>query len=496
MLRQTLILITCLLSLSLAYGQDYREAPCPRLLILSEVEGETVTCGFLTVPETRGNSGDATLELAVMTLKAKTDMPEPDPILFLQGGPGGAALSTVEAWQNLPWRETRDIILLDQRGTGYSTPNLKCDELYDFEATLPAAAGACRTRLLRAGHDLRAFNSKENAADVEALRRALEVEAFNLYGVSYGTRLALTVMREHPAGVRSVVLDSTYPPQVNRLVEFGANFERALKQVFTACAADATCSAAFPDLQRRFSNRIYTANDSPLELFEGLELSGSDLLSVYFQGMYNEAAIRTLPYSMAKLADDNLGDALLLLSGVVTGEEVDSGQGSVLAILRVLRESLKWFWREVQSEGVYFSTECQEDVPFQTPNAALEAADALPPTLRRLVEETIYDQFAACRSWRVPRANSIESEPVTSDIPTLVLAGSFDPITPPSWGRLAAETLENSHFFEFPNAAHGVFVSGACPVGMVSEFLESPKSEPDASCIADIDLEFYVPEDN
>lgn len=493
MLRQTLILI-CLVSLSFTYGQDYREAPCPRLLVLSEVEGETVTCGFLTVPETRQGSGEATLELAVMTLKARTDAPEPDPILFLQGGPGGAALSTIESWQDLPWRETRDIILLDQRGTGYSTPNLKCDELYDFELGLVEATRACRTRLLRAGYDLRAFNSQENAADVEALRRALGVEAFNLYGVSYGTRLALTVMREHPAGVRSVVLDSTYPPQVNRLVEFGANFERALTQVFSACAADETCTAAFPDLRRRFSNRIYTANESPLELFEGLELSGTDLLSVYFQGMYNEAAIRTLPYSMAKLADDNLGDALLLLSGVVTGEEVDSGQGSVLAIWRVLRESLKWFWREVQSEGVYFSTECQEDIPFQTPNAVLDAASALSPTLRRLVEETSPDQFAACRTWRVPRADRVESEPVTSDIPALVLAGSFDPITPPSWGRLAAETLPNSHFFEFPNAAHGVFVSGRCPVGMVSEFLESPKDQPDSSCIGDIELEFYIPQ--
>lgn len=471
-------------------AQTYQEAPCPRLLILGEVEGDTVTCGFLKVLETRGRETAKTLELAVMVLRARSRTPEPDPVLFLQGGPGGAALSTAELWRVSAWRNTRDIILLDQRGTGYSRPNLKCPELYQ---NLFTGLESCRDRLIRAGTDLRAYNSRENAADVEALRQALGIEAWNLYGVSYGTRLALTVLRDHPEGVRSAVLDSTYPPQVKRFTEFGANFERALNEVFRACAADAECNAAFPDLKRKFSTRISMANGLPFELFDGFEVSGDDLLSLYFQGMYSEAVIPTLPYSMSKLAEREVGDALLLLSGVVSGAEVDAGGAPRLAVYRVLLEALKWFWREVEAEGVYFSTECQEDVPFEHYGDVMAASGSLSAILRHLVETTGRDMFDACRTWRVGRADAVENEAVLSDVPTLVLAGSFDPITPPSWGELAVETLENSFFFEFPNAAHGVFLSGDCPVKMVQAFLDDPNSEPDSSCIGNLKLDFYTP---
>ena len=115
------------------------------------------------------------------------------------------------------------------------------------------------------------------------------IETWNLYGASYGTRLALTVLRDQPEGVRSVVLDSTYPPQVKRFTEFGANFERALTEVFTACAEDAECNAAFPDLRRKFSTRVSMSNGLPFTLLGGLDVTGDDLLSLYFQSMYNEA---------------------------------------------------------------------------------------------------------------------------------------------------------------------------------------------------------------
>ena len=200
-----------------------------------------------------------------------------------------------------------------------------------------------------------------------------------------------------------------------------------------------------------------------------------------------------LPYSMSKIADRKLNDALLLLSGVVSGAEVDAGRAGGLAVYRVVLEALRWFWREVQSEGVFFSTECQEDVAFERLSDVTAASEGLSAILRHLVDTTGRDMFDNCRTWRVGRGNAVENEAVVSDVPTLVLAGRFDPITPPSWGKLAAATLDNSFFFEFPNAAHGVFLSGECPVNMVQAFLDAPESEPDASCIEDIKLEFYTP---
>ena len=490
--------LTLHLALSVAGAQPepaYRAADCPRLLVLSEREGDTVVCGFLRVPESRTRPTDKTLELAVMTLRARGEA-RADPILFLQGGPGGAALSTLELWQNLPWRDERDIILIDQRGTGYSRPNLKCPEIYDSAEVL-SGVSRCRRRLLRAGHDLRAYNSAEDAADIADLRRALELEALNLYGVSYGTRLALTVLRDHPEGVRSVVLDSAYPPQVNRLVEFGGNFERALSQVFYSCRKDERCNAAFPTLREDFLTAIADFNESPLELtaLDGLEISGDELLGFYFQSMYSESVIPNLPYSVAKLLESDLNSAALLLSGVVSGEEVDSGRANFLAVIRAVRELLKWFWREVQSEGVYFSTECQEDVPFQSVASVESRSRTLQPVIGDFAVATSRDQFSACRAWRVPRADALETEAVTSDVPTLILAGSFDPITPPRWGRVAGRSLSRSHFFEVPNAAHGVFLSGECPVAMVSEFLNTPLRPPNASCLEGTKVEFYIPGD-
>ena len=489
-----LVTLACVL-IGLASGQSYREAPCPRFLVLSEQEGETVSCGFLTVPASHKRPSGETLELAVMTLKARTDTPLPDPILFLQGGPGGAALSTIEMWQNLDWRNTRDIILVDQRGTGYSNPNLKCPELYE-SPILSLGVSSCRNRLVREGHNLKLFNSRENAADIALLIETLGFESVNLYGVSYGTRLALTMMRDQPEGIRSVVLDSSYPPQVKRLEEFGLNFERALEQVFKSCQANEACHEAFPTLETEFRQKIKDMNALPMYLnFADLELTGSDILALYFQGMYSEAAVPNLPYSMTKLVEDDPTAAILLLSGVVSGEEVDSGSAGFLAFIRVLSEVFKWIWREVQSEGVYLSTECQEDVAFQKEGAVYKAAEALSPMVQTFVEDTTEEQFDLCRAWRQPRAARIESQAVSSDIPTLVLAGSFDPITPPSWGERAAKTLSQSYFFEFSNAAHGVFLSGDCPVAMVEAFLNDPSSSPNASCMNDIELEFYTPKE-
>ena len=490
------LVVTFILSFTYAQSEQgldeqFMTTPCPKLLIQAETETETVVCHILNVPERHAEPDGASIELAVLTLKARTDNPEPDPIIFLQGGPGGAALSTVEFWADLSWRDTRDIILIDQRGTGYGDPNLKCPELYrnlDFEE----AATDCRTRLSEAGYDLSAYNSREDAADISALLTALELtEGANLYGVSYGTRLALTVMRDAPQNVRTVVLDSTYPPQAERLMEFGANYERALKKVFSVCEADPECNETFPDLE----TTLYDALDD-LERYGDttLELSSQDVLNILFQAMYDESVVTSLPYAFRELERGNTDLFILILSGLATAEEVETQSFNVVSIWRGLSDVFKFIWREVQSEGVYFSTECPEDVLFQHHRKVQRAVRGLPTRLEQLALDTSLQMFAACRAWGSERGDVLESRAVISDIPTLVLGGSFDPITPPEWGQRAAQSLTNSHFFEFPNAAHGVFASGDCPVDMVNRFLGEPSVEPDSSCIAEIDFEFYVPE--
>ena len=178
--------------------------PCWMALPDGVVEGQNIDCGYLFVPETRDDSSSPSIQLAYAVLYAPTESPQPDPVIYLAGGPGGSAVKELDGWLDAPYLQDRDLVLLDQRGTGYSLPTLNCPEM---EQAVQDATQACRDRLVEEGVDLQAYSSVENAADVADLRVALGYDEWNLYGISYGTRLALTVMRDHPEGVRSVVLE-------------------------------------------------------------------------------------------------------------------------------------------------------------------------------------------------------------------------------------------------------------------------------------------------
>src|SRR5207237_7170740 len=210
-----------------------------------------------------------TIRLAVAICKSPRPHPAPDPFVFLQGGPGGAIIDDLGSQITRQKRITdypadRDLILIDQRGTGLSQPSLACKETTTLDyRTLGQqlspqrqadlwvqAAQQCRARLVASGINLNAYTSLADAADVAALRGALGYPALNLYGVSYGTRLALTVMRTHPQGLRSVILDSVDPPDVNAVTGPLASSARAFAVLFQGCAADPACNAAFPHLQQ------------------------------------------------------------------------------------------------------------------------------------------------------------------------------------------------------------------------------------------------------
>lgn len=189
----------------------FQQVHCPFTLGQGLADGKDVRCGFLVVPEDHSQPKGHTIRLAVAIFKTPSSHPAPDPVLVLGGGPGNAVLENTGPMYNAAnlayLLQDRDLILLDQRGTGYSQPSLRCLDNEDFRA--------CHDRLLKSGINLNAFTTLEDAADVHDLIRALSYQQVNLDGVSYGTRLALTVMRLFPADLRSVVLDSVVPPQIN-----------------------------------------------------------------------------------------------------------------------------------------------------------------------------------------------------------------------------------------------------------------------------------------
>lgn len=263
-----------------------------------EVEGDTLDCGWLTVPEVRTGPSTGNIQLAVVILYSTNPNPPADPIIYLEGGPGGSAIAAVDFWYGSALRATRDLILIDQRGTGYSLPVLNCDELDDtgeVDSTV-----ACRASLIGNGINLAAYNSYENAHDVADLLVALDIPQANLFGVSYGTRLALTIIRERPERIRSVIIDAVYPPHVNAYDEEVVNAYRAFRVLFDNCAADAACNAAYPNLETVFYQTVDALNASPAlrtdeETDEAYEYTGDDMVTEIFDMLYDTGAIPTLP---------------------------------------------------------------------------------------------------------------------------------------------------------------------------------------------------------
>ncbi len=440
-------------------------------------EGKNVDCGYLIVPEDRSNPSSQTIKLAYAVLHASAAEVKPDPVIYLSGGPGGNAVAELNAWVGTSYFEDRDLILLDQRGTGYSEPTLNCPESEQGEEN---ATQICHDRLVGEGVDLQAYNSVQNAADVADLRVALGYDEWNLFGISYGTRLALTVLRDHPEGVRSVVIDSVYPPEISSWEEYGANTADVFQRLFEACANNADCSAAYPDLETTFYDTVGKLNAEPASYSgtaksgdaEEKTMTGSEYIDRLFQVLYVSTSIPSIPMVITEVANGNY-------AALDTLEAGDAGEPA-------RRQAPDSDADISDSEGMNLSVDCQEEVSFNDEAKAISNVPADPPLLHDNSVTTIQSTFSDCQTWGVKAADELETQPVVSDIPTLVVAGEFDPITPAKWAESAASHLSNSTFFMFPGGGHGVIDLDECTQSIMLAFLEDPTAKPDGTCVADI----------
>jgi pimeloyl-ACP methyl ester carboxylesterase len=447
--------------------------------------GARVTCYSFFVPEQRSATNGRSVELAVAVFASDNPNAAKDPVVYLEGGPGGSALKSLEfVYEDnfVPMLADRDVVIFDQRGTGYSKPSLACDEYtklaYDTlddnftieegEKLFVEAILQCRDRLVASGIDLSAYNSLASAADIEDLRKALGYDQWNLYGSSYGTRLALTTMREYPAGIRSVVLDATRSLQSSE-TSTPADIDRSFEKLFDGCANDTACNKAFPNLRDTFYELVDRLNASPITEEANNPLTGQPLnvlidgdtlIGLVTQALYSSSIITELPKGIYA-ASQGLDNSLFIR----------------LAVISVIQN-------EYISYGMFYSVRCNEEITFDTP-AALAAADDNFPQLRGMINLSPYTQI--CDAWQAGSAPAIENQPVSSDIPALVLAGEYDPATPPNDGREAAKTLANSTFIEFPGLGHAPGFDGGCPQEIALAFLNNPTVAVDQSCVATLD---------
>ncbi len=370
---------------------------CPFNLPSGLIEGKTIECGYLVVPEDRSDANSPTIRLAVAVLHPSAT-PQPDPIVYLEGGPGGSALEFLyltfsEQFQPL-LEAGRDIILFDQRGVGLSEPTLDCPELRELGLELldeeidgrqiddeeaidliKSTALACRQDLAEVA-ELPAYNTAASAADVNDLREAMGYDQVNLWGTSYGTWLAIEVMRRYPEGIRSVVLDSVYPPQRDLIAEAPANAARSIDLLFETCAADQACSAAFPDLRTVYLDTVERLNQehagfqvtNPLTgKSYDLVMTGDNLASLLFQFLYITSVIPSLPQILYEASQEDYATIAQLLGALlVSGEALSQGQ--------------------------QFSVLCQDEVAFSSPQD-FETALTEHPELERAFSDSILGEL-------------------------------------------------------------------------------------------------------
>lgn len=428
-------------------------------------------CGYLIVPEDRSTPDGAQVELAVGIALSASATPQPDPIIYLEGGPGGTALSGMEIWHDLGYTADRDVIVFDQRGTGFSFPSLDCPEaLDDAYDDMVSAALACHERLVSDGVNPAMYNSAASAADIADLRTALGYAdtPVNILGISYGTRLALTLLRDSPDLIRSVVLDSVYPPNVDGYAEEARNIDLAFDRLFSGCAADPACAAAFPDLERRFYATLEDMQDAPRVLpSTGDEVDGEGLLDVVVLTMYDTFAIPELPLIIDAVAN---GDDEAL-------EYLVFADGAAARLYRYQDEP------DSDSEGMAYSVQCYEEFPFTADTNAPAFDGEMHPLVANQAKFLREIEGEVCAFWGAGTAIARENAAVSSDVPVLLLAGEYDPVTPPEWADVAAATLPNSNTLVFPGRGHGISLDGDCPTDVTLAFLADPAAPLATACM-------------
>lgn len=445
-------------------------------------------CGYVLVPEVHEDPDSQMIRLPVAILRSTSDNPKPDPLFMAQGGPGGDAFEIFPTVISTFAEDLeRDIVIFNQRGTPYAEPNLACPETIDAAGevlSLPEeeadkrsleALSNCYKRLSQEGIRLSAYNSLQNAADVEIIRETLGYDQYNFYGVSYGTLLGQHLMRNHPDHLRSVILDGVVPTNLNYITYVAFNTDRVFSEILQFCEADMECSSEYPDLEERFFRLVDELNRSPITLtLEDPEtgsrakarLDGDALVDVLFQAFY-------LPDSYA-----------------IFPKLVDNLENGDFTFIRALWP-LFAFNRSV-NEGMYFSVICAEDANFSPSDVLLEG-------IRPYFASGAYDEMQtyldACAIWEVDQLPSEVNEAVASDIPTLLLSGKYDPITPPSFAMMAAEGLSNGYSFISPTGSHGVAFEDDCTIDLITQFLAVPGREPDASCLENMPPAEFIPSD-
>lgn len=388
--------------------------------------------------------------------------------MLLAGGPGQSATESfpalIHAFRKI--NKTRDLILLDQRGTG-SSHRLDCEASVpgdDLEFDSAVVRAHSETCLQAQTLDTRYFTTSIAVRDLESIRKLLNVQTWNIYGISYGTRVAIHYMRRYPQAVRTAILDAVVPPQITLGADVAVHAQQALDKLYARCNASADCATAFPELEQRTQQLLAQLQTNPVAVdyedvstgtIRNLELTNKHLAITLRLMTYSAYGVAILPSMLFDAYENNNYAPLARQAMMQTGS-----LGSTIAT------------------GLHNAIICTEDAPDQISDAQRNAA-----ANTYLGAEIVDALHANCEPWPVGIMDSDFKDPLVSDIPTLILSGASDPITPAGYGDLLAETLGSTLHIVNEHQGHMQMPLGCVPRLMALVVDSGSVSEIDSTCL-------------
>ena len=461
--------------------QQYLEAAAPvdpeilksRLVLKtehSEVTGD-ISRGSFKVFENREAGEGRMIELKVVILHARDENPRPDPIFYFAGGPGQGVADLYRGFVRADYREKRDIVLINQRGTGGdnhvqvevgSDDNLQSymDTIFQVEVYREALAE------LKENFDLSLYSTSTAMDDINEARIALGYDQINIMGGSYGTRACLVYMRRHPETVRTAVLNGVAPIAFHNPLYHAYGAQRALDLVLQECAENPDCNLAFPKVKEEFRIVLDRLKQAPAEAAVihpvtnekvSVKVSWQAFAETLRMMMYSVGGSRSVPLFIHKAYE---GDFSPLAAQALTRNR---------ALIKTL------------AMGMLLCVTCSEDIPYIDPEEiATEIGDSFFGDFR------VRNQMAICEFWPKSKLPKNYGENVSVSVPTLLLSGTIDAVTPPRWGEEAASHLPNSLHVVAPGA-HGV--GGDCIQSIIDTFMNTGSvAGIDTSCVEDMTL--------
>ena len=440
---------------------------------LSAIAGQS--CYTLSVKENRNDPNSRFINIFVVVLRALNENPTGKSTVFLHGGPGNVGTQLIDKFNTEEFRLNHDLVFFDQRGIGRSNPAILCKNLNSLLKADPLVIQECLDEFAAAGADIQGYDTRQSALDLRELRQSLGISQWNVYGVSYGTRYALDLMRMDPEGTACLLLDSpmsTSDP--NNTTDINLNMKRVFDRMFVDCATQNSCNAAYPDLEQKFYTVTDYLSQYPIDLQVKNPVTGA------------MTPLRRSSDDFTERIGNIIGSGNNAISGPsridkmykhVTGQSVMTSE----ALDRYFANRDPSTFDDAAYYGIALSIYCREMYPAIDFEALDAARAALSPF-------GILNQDEALWRAAYPMANSgvIDRrfwEPVTGDKPVLILTGTYDTLTPRAWADKVAGSLSRVTTVTIPAAGHALFDS-TCPKSLMAAFLDDPAANLDTFCIA------------